>query len=356
MRSHIAVIFVLLAGGSLLAATGQGAAATAEDTANSISAAAMGPRLKKVTFPGGGQGIGFDDLGFAPTLGKVMVPGGSTGKLALIDPDSQKIEIIGEFTERGGYSGGHGEGITSSDDGHGLVYVTDRSSRLLDIVDPNTEKLIARARLASGPDYVRFVSETNEVWVTEPGAQRIEIFSLTDNGTPTATHNGFIPIPGGPKSLVIGRGHAFTHLWRGTTLAVDLKTRTIISRWPNGCRGSRGIGLDEKRGFLFAGCNEGKMSVLDVKAGKILGHASAGAGVDIIAYNQKLAHVYLPGADSGTIAIVGISARGAATVLKTAVTMDGAHCVTADDREQVYVCDPMHGQILIFKDTLPASE
>jgi DNA-binding beta-propeller fold protein YncE len=306
-------------------------------------------------FPGGGHGIGFDDLGFAPTLRKVMVPGGSTGKLGLIDPDSQNMEIIGGFSERAGYSGGHGEGITSSDAGRGLIYVSDRSSRLLDIVDPNTKRIIASTPIASGPDYVRVVLETKEVWVTEPGVQRIEIFSLADNGT-TATHTGFIPVPGGPESLVIGRGQAFTHLWRGITLAVDLKKRATIGRWPNGCRGSRGIALDEKRGFLFAGCDEGKLNVLDLKTGKIVGRASAGAGVDVIAYNQKLTHVYVPGADSGTVAIVGISAMGAATVLKTTDTVEGAHCVTTDDRNQVYICDPAHGQILVFKDTLPTSE
>jgi hypothetical protein len=314
--------------------------------------AALSPQL----FPGGRQGIGFDDLGFAPTLRKVMVPGGSTGKLALIDPDSQQMEIIGGFSERAGYSGGHGEGITSSDAGRGLIYVTDRSFRLLDIVDPQSKRIIARARLASGPDYVRFVSETNEVWVTEPGAERIEIFSLPEHGTPAPAHSGFIAIPGGPESLVIGHGRAFTHLWRGTTLTVDVKTRAIISRWPNGCKGSRGIALDEKRGFLFAGCDEGKVSVLDLKSGRIIGHAFAGAGVDVIAYNQKLAHVYVPGADSRTIAIVGVSSSGAPTVLQTADTVRGAHCVTADDRDQVYVCDPTHGKILVFKDTLPLSE
>jgi DNA-binding beta-propeller fold protein YncE len=312
--------------------------------------------LSPQPFPGGGHGIGFDDLGFAPTLRKVMVPGGSTGKLALIDPDSQKMEIIGGFSERARYFGGHGEGITSSDAGRGLIYVTDRSSRLLDIVDPSTKKIVGSTRLASGPDYVRFVLETKEVWVTEPEAQRIEIFSLTDHGTPTATHTGFIPVPGGPESLVIGRGQAFTHLWRGITLAVELKKRTTLSRWPNGCRGSRGIALDEKRGFLFAGCDEGKLNVLDFKTGKIVSRASAGAGVDVIAFNQKLAHVYVPGADSGTVAIVGISATGAATVLKTTDTVGGAHCVTTDDRDQVYVCDPVHGKILVFKDTLPTSE
>jgi DNA-binding beta-propeller fold protein YncE len=227
---------------------------------------------------------------------------------------------------------------------------------LLDIVDTNSKKIIASTRLASGPDYVRFVFETKEVWVTEPGAHRIEIFSLSDNGTPTATHTGFIPVPGGPESLVIGRGQAFTHLWRGITLIVDLKKRTTVGGWPNGCRGSRGIALDEKRGFLFAGCDEGKLKVLDLKTGKIVGSASVGAGVDVIAYNKKLAHVYVPGADSGTIAIVGISAAGAATVLTTTDTVEGAHCVTTDDRDQLYVCDPVHGKILVFKDTLPASK
>jgi hypothetical protein len=139
---------------------------------------ALSPQL----FPGaGGHGIGFDDLAFAPTLRKVMVPGGSTGKLALIDPDSQKIEIIGGFSERAGYSSGHGEGITSSDVGRGLVYVTDRSARLLDVVDPQAKKIVATVPLASGPDYVRFVPATNEVWVTEPSAERIEIFTYLEH-------------------------------------------------------------------------------------------------------------------------------------------------------------------------------
>jgi hypothetical protein len=312
--------------------------------------------LSPQRFPGGDHGIGFDDLGFAPTLRKVMVPGGSTGKLALIDPDSQKMEIISGFSQRAGYSGGHGEGITSSDACRGLIYVTDRSTRLLDIVDLQAKKIIASTRLASGPDYVRCVPETNEVWVTEPGAERIEIFSLPEHGTLAPAHSGFIPVQGGPESLVIGHGQAFTHLWRGITLALNVRNRKIVGRWPNGCKGSRGIALDETRAFLFAGCDEGKVSVLDLKSGRLLGEVSAGAVVDVIAYNEKLAHVYLPGADSGTIAIIGVSATGAPTVLTTAETVEGVHCVTVDDRDQVYVCDPTHGKILVFKDSFPSSE
>jgi Chromate transporter len=142
-------------------------------------------------------------------------------------------------------------------------------------------------------------------------------------------------------------------LWRGTTLAIDIRNRKVVGRWPNGCKGSRGIATDEKRGFLFAGCYEGKVNVLDLKSGRLLGAASSGAGVDVIAYDQKLAHVYLPSADSGTMAIVGISSSGSVTVLNTSKTVEGAHCATVDDRDQVYVCDPAHGKILVFKDSLP---
>ena len=96
--------------------------------------------------------------------------------------------------------------------------------------------------------------------------------------------------------------------------------------------------------------------MLDLKSSRVLGEASAGAGIDVIAYNQRLAHVYLPGADSGTLAIVGVSPVRAPTVLKTIDTVEGAHCATVDDRDQVYVCDPMPGKILVFKDRLPSSE
>ncbi|HKO59300.1 MAG TPA: hypothetical protein VJ276_25765 [Thermoanaerobaculia bacterium] len=45
-------------------------------------------------------------------------------------------------------------------------------------------------------------------------------------------------------------GRAYTHLWSGTSVAIDLRSRTIIAKWPNGCSGSRGIAYDEHSHFL----------------------------------------------------------------------------------------------------------
>ena len=113
--------------------------------------------------------------------------------------------------------------------------------------------------------------------------------------------------------------------------------------------------MDDARGFLLVGCDEGKLTVLDLNTGAQLGSASSGDGVEIIAYNPQLAHAYLPGEESATMAIIGISPKGAATVLGTVKTAEGAHCAAADDRGNAYVCDPKRGRVLIVSDNLPPS-
>jgi hypothetical protein len=114
--------------------------------------------------------------------------------------------------------------------------------------------------------------------------------------------------------------------------------------------------MDDARGFLFVGCDEVKLSVLDRSTDAQLGSASSGAGVDIIAYNPELHHGYLPGEDSATMAVIGISSKEEATVLQTVNTARGSHCAAADDRGNVYICDPLPGRLLVLKDRFPPSE
>ena len=167
-----------------------------------------------------------------------------------------------------------------------------------------------------------------------------------------------IVVKGGPESLVIDpqRQRAYTHLWDGVTVAIDLKNRTSVAQWPNGCGGSRGIALDSAHGWLFAGCAEGKAVVLDVDHdGRQLASLAVGAGVDVIDYNPTLAHLYLPGSTSASMAIAGVSATGALSLLGTATTAAGAHCVAADNQHHAWVCDPNHGQLLRITDPFPAA-
>src|SRR5882724_11014950 len=72
-----------------------------------------------VPLPGGEGGIGFDDLAFAPALGKLLIPAGRTGNLDLIDPVTRQIAPLAGFSSQGSFVQGHGEGTTSADFGRG---------------------------------------------------------------------------------------------------------------------------------------------------------------------------------------------------------------------------------------------
>lgn len=314
-----------------------------------------------VALPDGGKGIGFDDLRFDAGLGMVLAPAGGTGNLDLVDPKTGAVTPIGGFSRAAGDGGGHGHGVTSVDGGEGWLFATDRTARALVVIDPRARQIVGRAKLAGGPDYVRWVAATRELWVTQPGDARIEVFALpkaTKDAPPAPVHAAFIAVRGGPESLVIDakRGRAYTHRWKRDTLAIDVRSRRIVATWPAGCGAPRGIALDEARGLLLVGCEGGEATVLDVDhEGKQRGGAKAGRGVDIIAYDGGRRHLYLPGEESATLAILAVSGAGALTVLGTMPTVAGAHCVTTDGAGGVFVCDPTRGRLLMIRDPYPPS-
>src|SRR5258707_11204142 len=154
-----------------------------------------------VPLPGGSAGIGFDDLGYSPDLKKVIIPAGRSGNLDLIDPKTLYITAISGFSAQDKFGGGHGEGTTSADAGPNLLFATDHAKQQVDVVDPATRTILTSAAVADDPDYIRYVSNTNEVWVTQPDRDQIEVFSLSDTQPPTLAHAAFIGVSDGPESL-----------------------------------------------------------------------------------------------------------------------------------------------------------
>jgi hypothetical protein len=355
MKKILAIALVTAACGH--AKTNTPAAATHTDGANAGTAGQ--PHAEPVAVPGGEGGAGFDDLRWAPGLGRIVVPGARTGSLDLIDPATRDVTAIGGFSTDDKFAGGHGEGTTSADEGKGLLFAIDRSAREVMVVDPAAKKIISRASLGGGPDYVRFVDRSDghgELWVTEPNAHGIEIFTLSAERTAAPVHAAFIDVPGGPESLEIdvARGRAYTHLWTDSTVVLDLADRKIVATWKNGCEGSRGIALDRDRQVLFVGCDEGGATALDVAHdGKLVGKAKAGAGVDVIAYDAKLHHLYVPAEDAGTLTIMGVADSGddRLKVLGTVAVAKGSHCAAADQQGGAWVCDPSAGRMLYVKDS-----
>jgi DNA-binding beta-propeller fold protein YncE len=309
-----------------------------------------------VKLPNGAPGIGFDDLRYSKTLHRVLVPAGRSGRLDLVDPESLAVTSIAGFSSKAGYSGGHDDGPTSVEEALGKLYVSDRTSQKLLAVDPGKKSIVSTTPLASGPDYVRFVEATNELWVTEPSSDQIEIFSLGADGTPTPSAT--IPVNNGPESLVIDarRGRAYTHRWQRSTLAIDVKTRAIAGEWQNRCESSRGIALDETHGWLFAACLEGTVTVLDVDHdGKILSTVERGSGFDVVGYSAALGHLYLAGDACACVVILGVKQSGKLEFLERLSAPSSTHCAAADDAGNAWVCDPDGGQLFRVHDRNPKS-
>jgi DNA-binding beta-propeller fold protein YncE len=289
-------------------------------------------------------------------LHRVLVPAGRSGRLALIDPDTLQTTSLALFSATPDYSGGHDDGPTSVDEAGGRLAVTDRTTQTLVVFEATAPERAVKVRLGSGPDYVRFVPLTHEIWVTEPDAERIEVFADIADAAPAASAT--IAVAGGPESLVVDatRGRAYTHRWHGETLAIDVKTRAVVGRWSNGCTGSRGIAVDERRGWLFASCSEGTVTVLDPEhEGALLSRIEAGGGFDVFGYSEQLGHLYLSGSSCHCTVVLGVDARGRLSVLERAPGPAAAHCAVGDDRGHFWVCAPETGSVLRSTDKHAAS-
>ena len=306
-----------------------------------------------IKIPGGEHGIGFDDIGYAAALNRITIPAGATGNLVLINPASNALTVIPGITASKAGGKGHEEGTSSAVYADGFLLASDHDPAEIVVVNPRAKTVVERTALESGPDYVRFVESRHEVWVTEPEKEQIQVFKWSASSNPMLTKETVIHIAGGPESLVIDnqRNRAYSNLWKDKTVEMELTTHKVLAEWPNTCKGSRGLALNEAGDRLFVACTEGKVVTLSPGAnGKVLASAPAGAGIDIISYSPRLHHLYVPGARAATLTIFDVNPDGALQPLTVYKTAEHAHCVTDDNNGHVFVCDPRAGAILKIDD------
>jgi hypothetical protein len=310
-----------------------------------------------VALPDGSPGIAFDDIKWGPNLRRVIVPAGRSGNVDLIDPDTNAVTALSGLSATATYSAsafGTKYGSTSATEVGNYIAAVDQTTAKLHILDPKTKTSVKSLTLVDGaPDYIFYVEPTRELYLTQPGPG-IAVYSLSTEDPPTPTKVTNIAVTGGPESLAVDakRNRAYTNAYTGTTYAIDLKSRAIVGTWSNGCSVSLGVHLDEARGFLFIGCIDGKVVVLDAaNNGTKLSELSTGGGLDMVAFSSQLNHLYAPDNTANKLAIVAVSSKGILSLLGNISLSARPGNVVADDRGHVWVCDPDHGQVLRITDT-----
>jgi hypothetical protein len=322
--------------------------------------------------------ISFNDFTYDSQLRRVIIPAGETGQVALIDPTNMQVQLISGFSRQID-SANPMIGASSVAVAGGFLYGLDQETMSIKTIRLSTGELIASTHLQAAADYIRFVSATNELWVTEKGLQQIEIFSVSGGDPPVPESSGTISVPNGPDALIIDdqRGLAFTNRPnQSLTDVIQVMTHTVIAQWGNGCSSARGMAIDENEGYLFVACQEGKLVLMDINNdGYQMTSQNFGGGLDFVAYNPNLHHVYLPSSASGLVAMFQlqkllvnpetIDMPGTPRVSPTAASPDfkisllllgtadtdiNAKCVTTDENNNIWVCDPKNGQVFIIHD------
>ena len=306
-----------------------------------------------VPLPGGAPGIAFDDLRFSGDISKVLVPGGRSGNLDMIDPSTGVLSMVGGFSSSTTFSGDLTQGPGSADEGNGFVYVVDRTSSKLAVVDPKALAIVQSIALAGPPDLVRYVSSTKEVWVTEPMKSQIEVFSVpTDPTKAPPMHAANIPVPGGPEGLAIDAdgGHAFTSSTASTTFEIGITMRNIEAQWPNACGATRDVVSDASRAYVVLSCDEGKIAIMSTDSGTTLGSQTTPMGIDQVAYDARKGRVYAQSPADGTMTVVDVSSVGGTTLRGAIATVVGGRGAVSVGAGTVYVGDTAKGQLLMVRD------
>jgi hypothetical protein len=178
---------------------------------------------------------------------------------------------------------------------------------------------------------------------------------MPDGPDPVPTSSGTISIPGGAQGLVIdaARHRAYTQLWHGGVVEIDLMSRAVVEKLDNGCADSRGLALDETRGFLFCACYDGTTTSLDVGFdGHIVSRLDRGVAPDNIGYNPTLGRLYLVG--GGYLTMASVSTDGTLSFVAKRETTDSAHSVVADDDARAWVASPEDGTLYRIADPYPS--
>src|SRR5207249_1970835 len=129
------------------------------------------------------------------------------------------------------------------------------------------------------PDGVQYVAATKEVWITTrpavagnvDAAKSLQIFDASD-----ARHLNWkakVALDNLSEGYAVDndRGLFYTNVEEtGTTIAIDVRSKKIVSKWNHSCTDVGGLALDAARRFLFVACGDHVVNLDAGHDGKVL--------------------------------------------------------------------------------------
>jgi DNA-binding beta-propeller fold protein YncE len=317
--------------------------------------------LKPIPLPGSSGVVTLDYFAYDSATGKLWVPASNTGSVDVIDEKTDAVSQItgfptGEIERRGKKIT---VGPTAASIGNGVVYIGNRGEATLCVVDAKTlnrgECVPLSADHAVTPDGVLYVVVARELWITtrpKAGADPAAAKSLLIFDASDPAHLKWktkIPLENLAEGYAVDnqRGLFYTNIEdAGMTVAIDVRTHNIVSKWNPGSSDLQGLALDSARRFLFVACADHVVSLDAGHDGKVLDSITTGPGLDNIDYSADSKLVYAAASQAASLAIAEVDDHGKFHLKTTVPTVKDARGVVAAKGETAYLIDSAEGRIL----------
>ena len=317
--------------------------------------------LKPIALPGANGAVALDYFAYDPVTGKVWVPASNLGSVVVIDEKTDAVSQVagfktGEIERRGRKVT---LGPTAASIGAGVVYIGNRGDATLCWIDKSSlsrgECVPVSTDHSITPDGVLYVPATKEVWITarpvsSSNTEAAKALQVFDASHPRHLKwKTKIQLDGLGEGYAVdnGRGLFYTNVeGPGSTIAIDVRTKKVISKWNPGSTDVGGLALDSARGFLFVACGDHVVNLDASHDGKILDSIQTGAGLDNIDYSTEKGILYAAASQAATLTIAEVGDDGKFHLKVTVPAVKGARSVIVAKDETAYLIDPAQGRIL----------
>ena len=264
------------------------------------------------------MGSGGIDYVYADSIGRrLYVP--RNGEVLVFDLDT--LKPAGSIS---GARGGHGAAVDPKSH-HGFS-----SSNPIVMWDTQTLATIKTITPQGNPDGIYFEPQSARVYVFSHSAPNATVINPEDGSIV-----GTIDLGGAPEQAQSdGQGNLYVDLEDKNQVAVvDVKTLKVTGHYDlGGSAGPAGLGLDAKKGILFAFCrNPATAVILSAKDGKIITTLPIGNGTDGGGFNPNTMEAFSSQRD-GTLTIIKESSPTSFAVEQNVQTKQGAKTCTLDTK------------------------
>ncbi len=291
-------------------------------------------------------------------VNKIKIGGPGSWDYVYVDSDNHRLyvshatqtEVIDTTTDKlvgtiPGTNGVHGIAV-ANDLGRG--FTSDGRDNDVTIFDLKTLAVLGKVKTGTNPDSIIYEPVTHRVLTFNGRSSDSTVFEAK-TGTIVAAS---VPVGGKPEfAQVDGKGNVyFNNEDKNEIGVIDAKTATLTKHYSIApCEGPSGLAIDPKKMHLFSVCGKKIMAISDPGAGKLLGTAEIGLGVDGVAFDDGYA--FSANGRDGTITMVSETAPGKFEAVATIPTTQGARTIGADQKaHKLYLPAAEYGPPAASKD------